>query len=114
MLGAQVDGPQQATFNGLHLDFYPRVVWSPFFAITTDDLQVFEFSWCTCQKCTLFLHKHICLAGNVRSGLNSIALVVGLSSTCGRAHCKVQRTQNQAVLGNLSNVTCLKSSLFDK
>ncbi|KAL3138028.1 hypothetical protein ABBQ38_005262 [Trebouxia sp. C0009 RCD-2024] len=39
MLGAQVDGPQQATFNDLHLDFYPRVVWSPFFAITTDDLK---------------------------------------------------------------------------
>lgn len=40
MLGAQIDGPQQATFNGLHLDFYPRVTWSPFFAMTTDDLKV--------------------------------------------------------------------------
>lgn len=40
MLGAQVDGPQQATFNGLHLDFYPRVTWSSFFAMTTDDLKV--------------------------------------------------------------------------
>ena len=42
MLGAQVDGPQQATFNDLHLDFYPRVVWSPFFAMTIDDLKVYS------------------------------------------------------------------------
>ena len=44
MLGAQVDGPQPATFNDLDLDFFPRVVWSPFFAITTDDLQVCSVS----------------------------------------------------------------------
>ena len=44
MLGAQIDGPQQATFNGLHLDFYPRVTWSPFFAMTIDDLKVLDKS----------------------------------------------------------------------
>lgn len=61
MLGAQVDGPQQATFNDLHLDFYPRVVWSPFFAITTDDLKVCLFG--TAVDCHIFsyvlhLHRH--------------------------------------------------------
>jgi len=40
MLGVHVGGPRQATFNGLHLDFYPRVTWSPSFAMTVDDLKV--------------------------------------------------------------------------
>ncbi|DBA78953.1 TPA: hypothetical protein ACH3X1_008826 [Trebouxia sp. C0004] len=39
MLGVHVGGPQQATFNGLHLDLYPRVTWSPSFAMTVDDLK---------------------------------------------------------------------------
>ncbi len=40
MLGVHVEGPQQATFNGLHLDLYPRVTWSPSFAMTVEDLKV--------------------------------------------------------------------------
>ena len=43
MLGAHVGGPQQATFNGLQLDFYPRVTWSPFFALTVDDVKVGQY-----------------------------------------------------------------------
>lgn len=40
MLGVHVGGPRQATFNGLHLDLYPRVTWSPLFAMTIDDIKV--------------------------------------------------------------------------
>lgn len=43
MLGVHVEGPQQATFNGLHLDLYPRVTWSPAFAMTVDDLKVHTY-----------------------------------------------------------------------
>ncbi len=40
MLGVHVGGPRQATFNGLHLDLYPKVTWSPLFAMTVDDIEV--------------------------------------------------------------------------
>ena len=40
MLGVHVGGPRQATFNGLQLDLYPRVTWSPSFAMTVNDLKV--------------------------------------------------------------------------
>lgn len=39
MLGVHVGGPRQATFNGLQLDLYPRVTWSPSFAMTVNDLK---------------------------------------------------------------------------
>lgn len=40
-VGAKVDSPKDdVTFNGIaHLRLWPRVVWSPLFAITFDDLE---------------------------------------------------------------------------
>lgn len=55
MLGVDVGAPQQATFNGLHLDLYPRVTWSPSFAMTVDDLKV-HTHWALLRlhrRCTL-------------------------------------------------------------
>jgi hypothetical protein len=40
MLGAHVEGPKQCEFNGLKVDLWPRVSWSPSFAITFADLEV--------------------------------------------------------------------------
>jgi hypothetical protein len=40
MLGASVEGPEQREFNGLQVDLWPRVSWSPFFALTFSDLEV--------------------------------------------------------------------------
>lgn len=40
MLGADVAAPTKAVFNGLHVDLWPRITWSPLFAITFDDLKV--------------------------------------------------------------------------
>lgn len=38
-LGARVDGPRPAQFNGLHgLELWPRVTWSPLFAASWDEL----------------------------------------------------------------------------
>lgn len=38
-LGARVDGPQPAEFNGLSgLELWPRVTWSPLFAASWDEL----------------------------------------------------------------------------
>jgi UDP-sugar pyrophosphorylase len=41
LLGAKIDPPRGAvSFNGIHgLQLWPRVVWSPLFALTFDDLQ---------------------------------------------------------------------------
>ncbi len=52
MLGVHVEGPRQATFNGLHLDLYPRVTWCPSFAMTVDDLKVHTV------RGLLRLHRH--------------------------------------------------------
>lgn len=39
-LGATVDGPLPATFNGIHnLELWPRVTWSPMFAVSWDELE---------------------------------------------------------------------------
>ncbi len=59
MLGVHVEGPQQATFNGLHLDLYPRVTWSPSFAMTVDDLKVHTY-WGPLRfhRCTTFEVLH--------------------------------------------------------
>lgn len=40
MLGADVAGPDKVAFNGLHLELWPRITWSPLFALTFDDLRV--------------------------------------------------------------------------
>lgn len=40
MLGAQVDGPEARSFNGLDVQLWPRVSWSPLFALTLADVQV--------------------------------------------------------------------------
>ena len=40
MLGAQIDGPEQREFNGLQVDLWPRISWSPSFAISFADLKV--------------------------------------------------------------------------
>ncbi len=40
MLGAQIDGPEQREFNGLQVDLWPRISWSPFFAVSFADLEV--------------------------------------------------------------------------
>eukprot|EP00891_Asterochloris_glomerata_P001430 jgi/Astpho2/1430/e_gw1.00025.17.1_t len=39
LVGADVDGPVDATFNGLDVELYPRVSWTPLFALTFDDLR---------------------------------------------------------------------------
>ncbi|CAL8468610.1 g8150 [Coccomyxa elongata] len=39
MAGATIEGPEQREFNGLTVDLWPRVSWSPFFAITFADLE---------------------------------------------------------------------------
>ena len=40
MLGAQIDGPEQREFNGLKVDLWPRISWSPLFAISFAELEV--------------------------------------------------------------------------
>ena len=40
LVGADVEGPVDATFNGLDVELYPRVSWTPLFALTFDDLRV--------------------------------------------------------------------------
>lgn len=40
MLGVHIEGPEQREFNGLKVDLWPRVSWSPSFAITFADLEV--------------------------------------------------------------------------
>ncbi|BDA43416.1 UDP-sugar pyrophosphorylase [Coccomyxa sp. Obi] len=39
MAGASIEGPEQREFNGLTVDLWPRVSWSPFFALTFADLE---------------------------------------------------------------------------
>ncbi|KAK9828897.1 hypothetical protein WJX72_002655 [[Myrmecia] bisecta] len=39
MIGTTVEGPEPRTFNGLDVQFWPRVVWSPAFAATFADLK---------------------------------------------------------------------------
>lgn len=39
ILGAEVDGPSSRDFNGLTVDLWPRVSWSPHFAVTFADLK---------------------------------------------------------------------------
>ena len=51
MLGADVAAPTKAVFNGLHVDLWPRVTWSPLFATTFDDLKV-RCDW----LCSAFTH----------------------------------------------------------
>lgn len=40
MLGAQIEGPEQRSFNGLDVQLWPRVSWSPLFVLTFADLKV--------------------------------------------------------------------------
>lgn len=40
MLGATIEGPESRSFNGLDVQLWPRVSWSPLFALTIADLQV--------------------------------------------------------------------------
>ena len=39
-LGATIGAPTPREFNGLHLDLWPRVSWSPLFALTFNDMEV--------------------------------------------------------------------------
>ena len=39
MLGASVEGPEQRELNGLPVELWPRVSWSPLFALTFADLE---------------------------------------------------------------------------
>lgn len=39
MLGATIEGPESRSFNGLDVQLWPRVSWSPLFALTIADLQ---------------------------------------------------------------------------
>ena len=39
-LGADIAEPQRRTFNELEVDLWPRVSWSPSFALTFADLKV--------------------------------------------------------------------------
>ncbi len=40
-LGAKIDGPETVSFNGLEgLELWPRITWTPLFALTWDDLEV--------------------------------------------------------------------------
>jgi UDP-sugar pyrophosphorylase len=38
MLGAEIAGPRHTCFNGLDVELWPRVVWSPRFAQTFEEL----------------------------------------------------------------------------
>ena len=40
MLGADIMGPEQVEFNGLHVELWPRISWSPRWALTFADIQV--------------------------------------------------------------------------
>lgn len=40
LLGADIGGPTMSTYSGLSVAMYPRVVWSPSFALTFNDLEV--------------------------------------------------------------------------
>ena len=50
MLGAQIGGPQQREFNGLQVEMWPRVSWSPSFALTFADLEVSHHTLCMSAK----------------------------------------------------------------
>lgn len=56
MLGAHVAAPTKVTFNGLRVDLWPRVTWSPLFALTFDDLKV---SWCCADPSILSLDAYL-------------------------------------------------------
>lgn len=51
MLGAQIDGPEKSEFNGLQVDLWPRISWSPSFAICFADLEVPPLSRSACSVC---------------------------------------------------------------
>ena len=56
MLGAQIGGPEQREFNGLQVEMWPRVSWSPAFALTFADLEVSHHALCmsatpSCRSC---------------------------------------------------------------
>lgn len=59
MAGATVEGPEPREFNGLTLDLWPRVSWSPFFALTFSDLQVIPWP----VPYLFFLCELLCIAG---------------------------------------------------
>ena len=46
-LGAQIGDPDQCVFNGLKVDLWPRISWSPLFALTLAQLKVLPVS-CFC------------------------------------------------------------------
>ena len=54
MLGAQIDGPEQREFNGLQVDLWPRISWTPFFAVSFADLEVPALP---CSACSLVDHR---------------------------------------------------------
>lgn len=49
-MGAQIDGPEEREFNGLPVDLWPRVSWSPSFAMTFADLEV-SGQYCFLRTC---------------------------------------------------------------
>ena len=58
MLGAQIDGPEKSEFNGLDVDLWPRISWSPSFAICFADLEVPPLSRSACSVCWPLLRAH--------------------------------------------------------
>lgn len=38
-IGAQIPSPKKAKFNGLDVDMWPRVSWSPLLAMGVEDLR---------------------------------------------------------------------------
>lgn len=52
MLGASVADPQPVEFLGIKgLELWPRVAWSPLFALTFDDLQARALLTCAHKLC---------------------------------------------------------------
>lgn len=43
MLGADIAEPEQRSFNGLDMQLWPRVTWSPLFVLTFADLKANPF-----------------------------------------------------------------------
>ena len=40
MLGADIPSPESVEFNGLQVDLWPRIAWSPLWALTFSHIQV--------------------------------------------------------------------------
>ena len=67
MLGADIPSPEHVEFNGLKVDMWPRISWSPLWALTFSQIQVrwlklwecdaYQSGRCTALPCFLKLIK---------------------------------------------------------